>query len=201
MLRTLYLLILIVSPVAAFAGSPDSLSLRSLDTQRIYTNMTGMSILGGWGLLNMSAGIAGAVTARPGELKHFHQMNAIWGAVNLGIAGLGFLGARRELTAPHDPARSVQRYAANKKLYLINASLDAAYIAAGAYLVNRASRSDGNADLYRGFGKSLILQGAALLAFDAAMYSAHRSRSASWNRLMQGLTVSGDGIGWRYVLQ
>src|SRR5690606_16555035 len=119
----------------------------------------------------------------PGESRHFHQMNAVWGVVNVGIAGLGFLGARRELMHPGSMAKAVQRYGSTRRLYLINAGLDVFYIGTGAYLTGHAKGTDGkNAELYRGFGKSLILQGAGLLLFDAAMYAAHARNAKGWQR-------------------
>jgi len=194
------MLVLMLLPISATAGTLDSASFRQLNTQRIHTDMNGMWALASWGLMHTVVGLAGATLESTGELKHFHQMNAAWGMVNLGIAGLGYFGARRELNKSYSPSRALHRYEATKRLYLINAGLDGLYIAIGVFLTEHAKHS-GDADLYRGFGKSLILQGAGLLIFDVAMFSAHHRKDEGWYRALEGLSVSGNGIGWRYVIR
>ena len=184
----------------SFAGIRDTAIFSQLNVQRIHTDMTGMRVLGGWGLLHTVAGIAGTVAADQDDWKHFHQMNAAWGVVNLGIAGLGYLGARRELRKQYSPAQALHRYEATKRLYLLNAGLDGLYISTGVFLSEHAKHAGSNADLYRGFGKSLILQGAGLLVFDVTMFMAHHHKDKGWYRALQGLSVTGNGIGWRWMI-
>jgi hypothetical protein len=186
---------------SAIARSGDSILFQNLSTRRIHTNMTGMRLLGTWGLANTVAGIAGAVSAKDKQWQHFHQMNAAWGVVNSGIAGLGYIGARRELNKSLSNSEGLHRYEATKRLYLINAGLDGLYIGTGFFLTEHAKHTSDHTELYRGFGKSLIVQGAGLLLFDVGMFLSHQRTDKSWYRAIQGLTVTGDGIGWRYALR
>jgi hypothetical protein len=188
-------------PLYACAGTPDSAVFNDLNKARIKTDMVGMRVLGTWGLINAASGIAGAFAAKNDEWKHFHQMNAAWGLVNLGIAGLGYLGAKRDLARHYEYDRALHRYEATRRLYLINAGLDGLYISAGLFLREHAKHSGNKAAMYRGFGKSLIFQGAGLLLFDAAMFAAHHKQDKAWYRALQGLSLTGDGIGWRYVIR
>jgi hypothetical protein len=55
--------------------------------------------------------------------------------------------------------------------------------------------------MYRGFGKSLLLQGIGLLMFDSGMYFAHGRADKAWYRVLQGVVVTGDGIGGRYAFR
>ena len=198
---TITLIALLISAgQPASAGITDTSTFSLLNARRIHTDMTGMRVLAGWGLLNAAGGIAGIATAMDDEWKHFHQMNAAWGIINLSIAGLGYLGARRELKKQYSPAQALHRYEATKRLYLLNAGLDGLYIATGAVLTEYARRA-GDADLYRGFGKSLILQGAGLLLFDVTMFTAHHHRDKGWYRALQGVCMTGDGIGWRWAMR
>jgi hypothetical protein len=186
--------------VAIHAQSNDAaLDFRALNQRRIHTDITGMKVLGTWGAVNTVAGITGALVANDDEWKHFHQMNAVWGVVNMSIAGLGYLGARRDRAKELSSTRALHRYEATKRLYLLNAGLDGLYIGTGAFLLAR-SRQSSDPDLHRGFGKSLVLQGIGLLAFDATMFCAHHHQDKRWYKLLEGVSFSGTGIGYRYAL-
>ncbi len=173
--------------------------VNALNRQRIRTDMTGMKVLGTWGAVNTIAGISGAIAADNKEWRHFHQMNAVWGVVNMSIAGLGYLGAHRERNRELSADRALHRYESTKRLYLLNAGLDGLYIGTGAFLLSHSRNSD-NPEMYRGFGKSLLLQGIGLLAFDATMFCAHQHQDKRWYKLLQGVSFSGTGIGIRYAL-
>jgi hypothetical protein len=199
-MRYTIVLIMLLRANSSIAGSGDTGAFSALNAQRIRTDITGMRVLAGWGLLNTVEGIAGTATAEQDEWKHFHQMNAAWGVINSGIAGLGYLGARRELKKQYSRAEALHRYEATKRLYLLNAGLDGLYISTGVFLAAHAKHT-GDADLYRGFGRSLILQGAGLLLFDATMFTAHHHKDKGWYRALQGLCITGNGIGWRYAIR
>lgn len=204
MTRFCILALLLALNTAAFAQDnapePAATELRSLNQARIRTDMTGMKVLGAWGAVNTVAGIAGSFAAADAEWKHFHQMNAAWGVVNLSIAGLGYLGARHERNRELSGARALHRYESTKRLFLLNAGLDGLYIGTGAFLLAH-SRNSGDRDMYRGFGKSLLLQGAGLLVFDVSMFCAHHNKDKRWYRALQGLSFTGTGIGWRYAIK
>ena len=53
-----------------------------------------MLALAGWSAANIVvSGIA--TNTRNKEMRYFHQMNVMWGGINLAIAGLGLLGCRQ----------------------------------------------------------------------------------------------------------
>jgi len=159
-----------------------------------------MKVLATWGFINTLEGIIGSISSDQAEWKHFHQMNAAWGVVNLSIAGLGYMGARKELTKKYSSTDALHRYESTKRLYLINAGLDGLYISTGVFLNEYARRATSHSELYHGFGKSLMLQGAGLLLFDISMFSSHHHQDKNWYKALQGLCLTEQGIGWRYVL-
>ena len=169
-----------------------------LDAARLATNNTGLKILGGWGALNVVAGVLGAGTANDEEAKRFHQMNALWGGVNLALAGFGLHRARRDANLDRAPDDGFSSHRRDRRTFGINTGLDVLYAGTGAYLVHRGNRhATGDPELLRGYGQSLILQGAALFLFDAAMWAAHGRRSRSWRRLMERIAPAESGAGLR----
>jgi len=202
-MRRFHLLLLFlalgISAIAQDEESGISSDFHALNQARIRTDMTGMKVLGAWGAANTVAGVAGMIAAKEEDWKHFHQMNTVWGVVNLGIAGMGYLGARRERAKEMSNSRMLHRYESTKRLYLLNAGLDGLYIGTGAFLTQHA-RHSGDPELYRGFGRSLLLQGAGLLIFDASMFCAHHSRDKRWYKILQGVTFTGTGLSLNYAL-
>jgi hypothetical protein len=201
-MRRYLLIALLCLNIAAIAQEDESgisSDFRSLNQCRIRTDMTGMKVLGTWGAANTVAGVAGMIAARDDDWKHFHQMNTVWGVVNLGIAGMGYLGARRERVKEYSNSHMLHRYESTKRLYLLNAGLDGLYIGTGAFLTQHA-RHGGDPELYRGFGRSLLLQGAGLLIFDVSMFCAHHSQDKRWYKILQGVAFTGTGLSLNYAL-
>ena len=122
-------------------------------------NLKGMQVLLGWSVLNITTGSAGNFLSE-GESRYFYQMNAGWNLVNAGLAIYGLHNFSQELDLQDFPSQFEQ----TKKLYLINAGLDVAYIAGGIYMMTRSNIRT------RGYGQSIALQGMFLLVFDAIMY-------------------------------
>jgi hypothetical protein len=201
MIRVLSFITICLFAKGAYARGGDSSTIVDLNIHRLQIDRTGMRVLGAWGLASTVAGVAGAVSAKDEEWKRFHQMNAVWGIVNLGIAGLGYMGAGREMKKSFSNTEALHAYESDKRLYLINGGLDVLYIASGVFLTEHAKHSGDDAAMYRGFGKSLILQGAGLLLFDASMFLAHNRQDKAWYKALQGVCITGDGIGWRYAIR
>ena len=123
-------------------------------------------------------------------------MNALWNSVNLALAG-GALIARER---PADPTGTVavelpeyrRRAHRFEKTLLFNAGLDVGYMTVGAWLWERGSRGYGSAavsaDRLQGWGRSLVLQGAFLFAFDLVM----ARRIAVDRRAVAGADVGND---------
>ncbi|MCB0708511.1 MAG: hypothetical protein KDC15_03875, partial [Chitinophagaceae bacterium] len=76
----------------AFAQNID---LTKFEKERNRMQKNSMIVLAGWSVANIV--VSGIATdTRNVEMRNFHQMNVMWGAVNLAIAGLGYWGAAKE---------------------------------------------------------------------------------------------------------
>ena len=159
--QILPLLILAALPVGA-QGLTD---LEVINQTRLDYNQQGMLILGTWAVVNLILG-ALASFRTSGQTQAFHQMNAFWNVVNLGIAGFGFWQASQGAFLNFWEVLVAQQQI--EKVLLANAALDFGYIALGLYLIERGKRVV--KDKWVGFGKSIVLQGAFLLLFDAILY-------------------------------
>lgn len=170
-----------------FAALPlfaqEAMALEEFNQTRLAYNQSGMLILGSWALINLVWGSLGAKQTK-GEVKAFHQMNVYWNLVNLAIAGFGYWQASQEVPRL-DFWASIEAQHGIEKILLFNAGLDMGYIVIGAYLMELGRRKDkGN---WVGFGKSIVLQGAFLLVFDAILYGFHHSHAGELAKLFKAL--------------
>jgi len=138
---------------------------KSYDLQK-----NGMIVLGTWATLNLISGSAGYFLSAK-NTKYFHQMNAGWNIVNLGIAGFALYNLGQSDASLMGYSESLSELRNLDKILLFNAGLDFGYMAAGAWLWERGLRKDSKR--LEGYGKSLILQGGFLLAFDLVLYLLH----------------------------
>jgi len=172
-------------------------NLLAFDKERVSITKSGMLVLGSWATANIIVGVIGQWSSSS-ETKYFHQMNLIWGAVNLAIALPTYLSLNRQ-DAPASLAESVKQQANIEKTFLFNAGLDIAYIASGFYCKEK-SNSDSKHDLYRGYGNSLLVQGGGLLLFDVAMYLMHVQHGKKIYKILSSLQLSGNSIGFLWKL-
>lgn len=135
----------------------------------LAANNTGMYILGGWALANMAAGAYGWATFE-GERKYFSQMNLFWNVVNLSIAGIALYSSYSTDLITAGTEEILAKHLKTEKLFLINSGLDVGYMGAGFLMRHLSGRAEKRADLLRGYGNAVILQGGFLLVFDMAMY-------------------------------
>ena len=184
-LRQKSLLILLFCCAALPLFAEEASSLAGFNQIRLAYNQFGMLILGSWAVVNL---IWGGLASRQstGQIKAFHQMNAYWNLVNLAIAGFGYWQASQEVPGL-DFWASIEAQHGIEKILLLNSGLDLGYIAMGAYLVERGRRKEKLQ--WIGFGKSIMLQGAFLLAFDAILYGFHHSHSAELPKLLDALML------------
>lgn len=127
----------------------------------------GMLALGTWAIGNFA--VSGyQMTRTKGSTYHFHEMNVLWNTVNLGIAVGGYLGASDLPSAMSSP-ELMQEYQNFSKILLFNTGLDVAYVMTGLYLRERSSNVSKHSNRLRGYGNSLMLQGAFLFAFDLVL--------------------------------
>ncbi|GAB2608789.1 DUF6992 family protein [Belliella aquatica] len=165
--------------------------LTEFNQVRIDYNKSGMIILGSWALGNIAlGGIMAGRTA--GETKAFHQMNIYWNTVNLAIAGFGYYSAMNEVPSS-EFWETMNAQNSIEKILLVNAALDLGYMAGGLYLLERGRRLD--KDQFKGFGKSVILQGAFLMSFDAIKYVFHNIHGKELPTIMNHIGITPNGVG------
>jgi hypothetical protein len=135
-----------------------------------------MLTLGSYAVGNFAISGAGYFAAEDEYTKHFHEMNVMWNTVNLGLAVPGYLKAKREGKAL-TLEEMIKEQKKMETIFLVNDVLDLGYIATGIWMRNEAVNQGVKADMFKGYGNSLILQGSFLLAFDAYAYYLHRNHA------------------------
>ncbi|MCX7611732.1 MAG: hypothetical protein N2043_09125 [Ignavibacterium sp.] len=138
-------------------------------------NQTAMIVLGSWAVGNILTGTYGNFKASS-ETKYFHQFNAMWNVVNLGIAAFGYFNALNPDFSKLSNLDIIKDYNSLQNFLLLNAGLDAAYVMTGFYLKERAKNSP-HYERLKGYGNSLLLQGGFLLLFDVSLFFIHQSNA------------------------
>ena len=139
----------------------------NLNNQRSI-NKSGMYTLLGWSSTNIVSG-AIASTQTEGSAHYFHQMNALWNTVNLGLSIGGLLQERKLKIKSLEDLNARQKKL--EKIFLINGGLDLVYMGVGTGLL----LSKNETDTKQGYGQSLLLQGGFLMLFDGTMYFLHKN--------------------------
>ena len=198
-IKNIFILLIIIPTVQLFAQDSISDSLFTFHQNRMSINENAMLVLGGWAVGNILVGTYGNFKAN-GEAKFFHQFNAMWNVVNLGIASFGYFNAINSDPATMTNLEILNDYNTLQNFLLLNAGLDVAYIMTGFYLKERAKNSSGSERL-RGYGNSLILQGGFLLVFDIGLYFIHQN-NANINLYphLETLLAGGLGVGVSLIL-
>ncbi|MFN3917434.1 MAG: DUF6992 family protein [Flavobacteriales bacterium] len=138
------------------------------------TLQNGMYTLSGWATTNITVGLIG-YSLSSGENQRFHEMNMYWNCANLGLAVSSLLRNKKMMKYKPLMGEEALHYHYNtEKLFLFNTGLDFAYISSGFLLREIGKNHPTRSDIYKGYGTSVITQGAFLLLFDAYMY--HRLR-------------------------
>lgn len=156
--------------LVSFLAFSQSLA-ESWEAEQNY-RQTGMMVLGGWAVANMASGLV-MRSNTTGVDSRFYEMNAIWNGVNLAIAGFGYFSAAK-LGTDGSAFQLYQEQMGIDKTLLFNAGLDLGYIAAGAWMMERSKNVSKDPDLWKGYGRSIMFQGAFLFAFDVAMVLVHK---------------------------
>ena len=168
--------------------------LTAFNKQRENISKTGVKVLAGYSVANIVYGTIAAAQAS-GSNKYFHEMNAIWNGITLGITGIGLLTAKKEGELSY--SASLKKQSDIEKLFLFNAGLDVAYVVGGAYLKERSKTTNKNPERLKGYGESVLLQGAVLFLFDGIMYALHNKHGKLLNKMGENikLAATGNGIG------
>jgi hypothetical protein len=162
--------------------------LIKFEKERTGIQKRSMVALAGWSAANIVAsGIA--TDTRNREMRYFHQMNVMWGGINLAIAGLGYWGAGREKIDNPMLADVLKHQNRIEKTYLINAGLDVVYVGAGL-LMNKTSDNQKNPEKFKGYGNSIMLQGGFLLLYDAIIYTIHRNHGKQLKGMSEKLVLN-----------
>lgn len=161
---------------------PSDFNLREFNARFDRIQKTGMTILGGWAGANFLGNgmplLLTSADAMDETLRSFLIMNAGWNVVNAALSGIGLFTCCRTPPSARTLGETVKQQHRMEKIYLFNAGLDVGYMAFGLYLTEKAATA-ANPHMLRGFGYSLILQGAALFVFDVVMPIIHaRNRRA-----------------------
>jgi hypothetical protein len=166
------------------AGAQGLADLEVINQTRLDYNQQGMLILGTWAVVNLILGAVASFRTH-GQTQAFHQMNAYWNVVNLGIAAYGYWQASQAAVLNFWEVLVEQQQI--EKVLLANSALDFGYIALGLYLIERGRRLE--KDKWVGFGKSIVLQGAFLLLFDAILYVFQQQLGIEFLELVKGITL------------
>jgi hypothetical protein len=145
-----------------------------------------MFILGSWAVLNISAGAYGWAHST-GEKMYFNQMNLFWNVINLSIAGFALYGNYNSDLSILSGQELLSKHLKTENLFLINSALDVGYIGAGFLLRHLSAGSVKSADLLKGYGNSVILQGGFLLVFDLVMFGVMRDHRMDF---MEGISLA-----------
>ena len=169
-------------------------NLQVFNQQKNSINQKGFILLGSWSAANILYGSIAANKA-DGSNKHFHQMNAMWNAVTLGLVSVGYFSGRKNKVLSF--SETLKQQSSVEKVFLLNAGLDVAYIAGGLYLVEKSKADIKNGDRNKGFGNSIIVQGSALLLFDAIMFGVHQHHGKQLYKLAEKVEVAttANGLG------
>ena len=163
--------------------------LIKFEKERVNYTKKSMLVLGGWSVVNI-VGSGFATNTRNKEVRYFHQMNVMWGGINLALAGLGYYGAGREKIDNPVLADVLKHQNRIEKTYLINLGLDVVYVGTGL-LMNKTSDNQKNPEKFEGYGNSILLQGGFLLLYDAIIYSIHRKHGKKLNSLVDKVQLTG----------
>ena len=142
----------------------DAVAMQAFDQaafEEIESALTGE--LASWGLASTALGITlGLGTGGP--LRRFGRQTAMWGIVDLAIAGVGRLArSRRGMLTPDEVATQVARL---RKLLWANAAADVVYVLGGTVIAVRGAAGKTTFRMGVGDGVAIVIQGGFLLLLD-----------------------------------
>ncbi|MES2514516.1 MAG: hypothetical protein V4580_10245 [Bacteroidota bacterium] len=188
-----YFLLIFLSLSFKCALSQSDTIIRQFDDRKNRLNHRGMIVLTSWAGANIAGSAAGYALTKSYEEKQFYIMNGAWGLINIGIAIPGLFSKPKPITTIYDLQKGQTKM---EKIFLANAILDVVYITGGFYLKEFGSNQPDikKQQMYNGFGNSVILQGAGLMAFDVAMTILNnRNRKKHLDPFLKKASISFSG--------
>jgi hypothetical protein len=174
----IYFLLTVLFPFKLWAQSATD----SLWRQRLLTDEKTALVLGTWSAANFMISLP-SINSADMQQRYYHRGNMYWNVVNVSLATLGYFHTRNE----KPPANLTELYHRERKMQVIfgvNALADVGYVASGVYLMNHRSGDAMKQAQLNGFGQTVIVQGAALLVFDAILYAHKRKRAKQIRKLL-----------------
>ena len=170
MKNTRFALILFFSFIINYAQSQS----RKADSLLIHNNFfqnqqVSLSLLSGWSVANLAISpYATNNLFSPQTLNdHFHQMNFMFNLVNGAIAGFAHFEVNRRSKLSWTLSDIDRQRKKARKSIKINMGLDLSYVIGGFIINNLSTQNKNNTNQFKGYGNSLILQGAYLFIYDA----------------------------------
>jgi hypothetical protein len=185
MQKTLLIICFTAFSLSSFSQKTD---LVKFEKERVRYTKNSMAALAGWSVVNI-VGSGIATDTRNKEVRYFHQMNVMWGGINLALAGLGYWGASREKIDNPVLADVLKHQNRIEKTYLINLGLDVLYVGSGL-LMNKTSDNQKNPEKFKGYGNSIMVQGGFLLLYDAIIYSIHHKHGKQLKGMTDKVTLN-----------
>ena len=190
------------SPAQGQTAAPRTDSLVQVHSQQLQAaERAHLWRVAAWGGANALGGLALVwASSRSGTSTqwHFGAMSAGWGVVNVGIAAGGLLASG---PPPAEPGALLEAERQFHDILLFNLGLNVAYSAVGATMLGASYYGIDNIGRWRGFGASLVLQGAGLLVLDGIAFFASRSRLSSLLDAGVQLSVQAAPTGAALTLQ
>lgn len=156
-----------------------------LETIRIHA-----IILAIWALPNIIIGGYLTYILEDGEPESFHHMNAAWNLINLGVAWAMLHTVNYSDIDSYDLLETIGRHYQAQKLMMLNIGLDVSYMLAGLALFEHSKNNKKFDLVLRGFGKSIILQGAFLFVLDITFHSIHTAQNGALRELLHTYQVN-----------
>ncbi len=197
-MKRIILLAFLLQSILSSSLTAQEPELDKISRESIEVNKSGMMVLGSWAVANIGTGIYGALS-NEGPNRYFHEMNAIWNGVNLGLAGFSLFGYANSSFENTTLADLVKQQHGSEKAFLVNAGLDVGYMAFGLYLKELSLNDMQNAARWKGYGNSIMLQGGFLFVFDVVMYVIQRSRTKQYvYPLLENVSITPAGMSFKY---
>ena len=197
-----YLLVIISSFILQTVIAQKDSVIAGFDARKNAINHKGMVVLTSWAGATIAGSAVGYGLTKSYEEQQFYLMNGAWGVINLGIALPGLLSKPKTAASLYELQKSQTKL---EKLFLANALLDVVYISGGCIVKQYASEqtNDRKYQQFNGYGNAIIIQGAGLLIFDAAMTLINTShRKSKLDPFLKKASVSFTGnsvrLGYRF---